>query len=483
MNIRNLWPMVAVCTAIALGAGGCAKDKSSSERKREKRKKERAEETDSPDEEARPRKPRRFQRTQEQQLKVDAALLTSEPMPMIPIGATFGDNVELIGLDIAPENPDPGATVTLWLHWKVLRPLPKGDWMIGLHLEGPVAGGSVARVIADHYAVEDGPGGPGLYPPASWRAGDIIRDMKTVTLVDPKKRRLGPGTMSIYTTLFDLEAYRTQQKNVRLEITKAGRGTIKGGGDGRLLIATVPVGKKPKAVVAPFRAPELQVRRAPGPIRVDGKLDEPSWRGAVTTGAFRRPDGKPLPATMGTRAKMLWDDTALYVAFLVADTAPTSSFTQRDAHLWKADAVELYLDPGSDHKNYVELLISPMNVVFDALFASRRQPHFAKASKWNLTGLETAVSTGPLPGRRNAAGWTVELRIPWAGLGAAGSAPSLGSTWTANMFRVDAPSTFSRMAAWSAVSDDARADFHNLERAGILRFVDMPEAVRARLGQ
>ena len=46
---------------------------------------------------------------------------------------------------------------------------------------------TVAAWMADHYAVEDGPGGAGLYPVSEWSKGEVIKDSKTVDLVDPRE--------------------------------------------------------------------------------------------------------------------------------------------------------------------------------------------------------------------------------------------------------------------------------------------------------
>ncbi len=427
------------------------------------------------------KKPRKFVRTKAQQERVDNAILSSAPSPKHVVNANFDDVVELIGIDIDPPNPAPGAKVTVHFYWKVLAELESdGDWMIFVHLEGPVQGGGVARVIADHYAVEDGPGGAGLYPPKEWEKGQIIKDSKTIDLVDPRGRKLGPGECTIYAGLFDMEAYRSRQADVRLQL-KAGT-TAKHDGKGRLEAAKFQVGKGTISKAKPFKAPTLQVRKATGPVTLDGKLDEPAWKGAVTTAAFGRPDGKPLPANMRTQVKMLWDDAALYMGFLVRDAKPESKFTKRDETLWDEDVVEVYLDPDGDSKNYVELQVSPKNVIFDALFTARRQPAWEQAAKWNMAGLQTAVHIGTLPGRAPTPGWTVEIRIPWADLAPAkGTKPTVGTKWRANFFRKELPGDFTHLASWSPVSDDTRADFHNLERAGYIAFVGPPPAARARV--
>lgn len=428
------------------------------------------------------KKPRKFVRTKQQQERVDTAILNAAPKTAFTVNADFDGKVKLLGIDVTPTNPAPGGKVTVDFVWQVTEEwATEGDWMVFVHVEGPTDKGGVGRVIADHYAVEDGPGGAGLYPPKEWKKGQIIRDSKTIDLVDGRGRKLGPGAVTIYAGLFDMEAYRSKNQDIRLMVKDSPGVTHDG--KGRLKAATFQAGTgKAVAEAKPFKAPELQVRKAVGPITIDGKLDEPTWRAAVTTPALARPDGKPLAANMRTQVKMLWDDEAVYVGFVVRDDLPKNKYTKRDEELWHEDVVEVYLDPDSDGKNYVELQVSPSNIIFDALFTSRRVPPWKEARAWNMTGLTSAVNIGTLAGRSPAKGWTVEIRIPYADLAAAKvTPPKVGTRWKANFFRKELPGDFSHLASWSPVSDDARADFHNLDRAGFLVFAATPKAVQDRL--
>ena len=425
------------------------------------------------------KKPRKFVRTKQQQERVDQAILSAAPVPRFPVGANFGDKVRLVGVDISPANPVPGGKITLDFYWEALDEVSsEGDWMIFVHLEGPTEDGSVARVLADHYAVEDGPGGAGLYPVSEWSKGEVIKDSKTVDLVDPRGRKVGPGEVKLYTGIFDAEAYRTREEDVRLELVNTD--AVKHDGRGRLEAAAFMVG-----TIAPFEGPELQVRRAIQPLTIDGKLDEAAWSAAMNSPAFGTTHGLPAPQGTRTQTKLLWDDEALYIGFMVADSDIRSDYTERDDELWKSDVVEVYLDPDADGQQYIELQLSPNNVVFDALFRSHRAPPWEEARGWNMTGLQSATSRGTLPGRPATTGWFAEIRIPWADLSPAnGAKPEINSRWRANFFRVDQSEAGIRNVSWSPVSTDPnRADFHNLDRAGTLIFADTPAALRNRILQ
>jgi hypothetical protein len=66
------------------------------------------------------------------------------------------------------------------------------------------------------------------------------------------------------------------------------------------------------------------IPRTSTPIKIDGELDEPSWVGSpARTGAFV---GKPY-----SDARMLWDDTTLYLALYAADEDIETRATEPDA--------------------------------------------------------------------------------------------------------------------------------------------------------
>src|SRR5690606_3068212 len=150
-------------------------------------------------------------------------------------------------------------------------------------------------------------------------------------------------------------------------------------GENRVRAASIELGSgpaaaadrpaRPEPVVEP--PPALDAKRASGRITIDGKLEESDWANAARTAAFvntRTGGGAPFEAS----ARMLWDDDNLYVAFEVADDFVKNTIRERDGHLWEQDAVEVFLDPGSDGRNYFELQVSPTGQIFDTRYDTRR---------------------------------------------------------------------------------------------------------------
>lgn len=225
------------------------------------------------------------------------------------------------------------------------------------------------------------------------------------------------------------------------------------------------------AIVGGLQLPELPVygaRRASGPIRIDGRLDEDSWTAAERIRTFRHIYDPARPLRFPTEAALLWDDRHLYVAFDCTDPDPWGRMTRRDDRLWEEEVVEVFLDPDGDGRNYAELEVSPNNVVVDLLIPQPRSDVDA-ALRWNIADLRTAVA-------RRDGGWTAEIAIPWSSLAETGisTAPQPGDRWRAGVYRIKRPGGGTRkdedeFSAWSLTR--AERGFHDPERFGYLEFL------------
>ncbi|MEO7144299.1 MAG: carbohydrate-binding family 9-like protein, partial [Bryobacteraceae bacterium] len=79
---------------------------------------------------------------------------------------------------------------------------------------------------------------------------------------------------------------------------------------------------------------EYTCYRAAGPICVDGKLDELSWRMAPQSAAFVDiVTGEP--AWFDTRVALLWDDENLYFGFTAEETDVCATLSERDAKIYE----------------------------------------------------------------------------------------------------------------------------------------------------
>ncbi|MAQ17727.1 MAG: hypothetical protein CMN30_23390 [Sandaracinus sp.] len=367
--------------------------------------------------------------------------------PSHPLSVEFEDKIELIGYDLSAETWRAGQPLTVTWHWKVKRSLEDG-WRLFTHVTD--ASGT-NRVNADVDGVVRE-----LYQPGSWKAGEYVKDEQTITL---------PANWTDERATLYLGLWNGPH---RLRITSG-----PSDGENRARVVAIPTQRAaagtPTEPAQP-NVPTLDVTRAEG-ITIDGELDEPAWRTARPTRGFvNTMDGSR--GSFGVTAKALWDDENLYVAFVVDDDFLKSEFTERDAHLWEQDAVEVMLDPDGDGRNYFELQVSPRNQAFDTRYDTRRNPGPIGHADWNAD-IESAVSLrGTVDDDDEDEGYTVEMAIAWSSFATGtppATKPSAGDTWRGNFYVMDAREEGQRATGWSPPNV---GDFHVPDRFGRLRFVD-----------
>jgi hypothetical protein len=406
------------------------------------------------------RKPRTFVLSKEQQKQIQGALLEAVPAVEHPVGALFDGGVKLVGVDLERDTVKAGQRLKVTWIWEVVGEIPPGQWMIFVHFENP----GKKRTTHDHQAVGE------LHPVKNWKKGDVIRDVQTIDVA----KGFPGGAADLYVGLFDEGAWRDRRENIRMKVTNDSEPTVHVDKEGRLRAATVKIAGEGAGTdrASHTRARNHRVYRAASAPTMDGRLDEVLWRGARPTAPFVQPHGQVLSPKWMTQARLLWDDDALYVGISGRDDDVTNTNLTHDSTLWEQDVFEVYLDPGSDGENYVELQVSPAGVTFDAVFAKHRRPKWQEAAKAELAGLEafaavegTVNDSSGEPDSR----WSVEVKIPWASLPGMDGPPTAGDELAANFYRIDGKTDARAgfMGAWSP----AGGDFHNTSGFGKLRFL------------
>jgi len=222
--------------------------------------------------------------------------------------------------------------------------------------------------------------------------------------------------------------------------------------------------EEPRTGVPTYRAPKA----AQAPV-IDGRLDEPAWQRAPQTEAFvQTMTGDP--GEPATRARLTWDDDALYVAFEVEDDYLHAELTGHDPHLWTEDTVEIMVDPDGDGSNYFELQLAPNDQVFDTRYDARRVPRPFGHTGWD-SHMRGAVSVeGTLDDEEPDGGYVAEMAIPWSAFEAGPSPadrPEPGQTWRVALYVLDYRPQGQRGVGWSA---PLVGDFHVPERFGRVIF-------------
>jgi hypothetical protein len=377
-------------------------------------------------------------------------ILTTAPTPKYAVNADLDGKVVYLGLDADHVPIEPGKDVVLTHYWKLVAS-PGQDWKTFTHLNG---GGGKSFINADHSPVK------GKYPVGSWKAGEIIRDQHTVRL----PAGWAAPSVEVYVGLW----------------RGANRMTVKAGphdAEGRVLAATIPVSAKP-AAEARKRYVARMVTKAP---KIDGKLDEPAWASAPTTGAFvNTMTGTAVPQK--TEAKILWDKKFLYIGIENEDSDVWAKLDKRDDKLWTEEADEIMIDADGNGRSYVELQVAPNGNLFDTYLPERRKYEDTinpkmKPFAWNSKTVAKVRVDGTLNKREDQdKGWTAEIAIPLEDVKGMDDKstltlpPAPGAVWRINMFRMDIPSGKPQQAAgWSP---PMVGDFHALDRFGERVFGD-----------
>jgi hypothetical protein len=224
-------------------------------------------------------------------------------------------------------------------------------------------------------------------------------------------------------------------------------------------------GSKPLAAVR-----EAECRRAAGPIQIDGRLDEPAWQQAQVLKDFTAYwEGRP--ARTATRARLLWDDEALYFAAEMEDTDLYADVKEHNGMCWFNDVFEMFFKPAADRLGYYEFQVNAANTQLEMFLPSRGAGGYGRFRHGRL-GIESQVTLrGTLNDWKDQdAGWTVEGRIPWTGFEATGGKPTVGQRWRFALCRYDYSTGFEQPEL-SSSAPLTRSDFHRYEDYGTLTFV------------
>ncbi len=188
--------------------------------------------------------------------------------------------------------------------------------------------------------------------------------------------------------------------------------------------------------------PEIPVYRAQrarqAPV-IDGNLDDASWQSAPRAD-FLFPWASQSGDKQPTTARLLWDEKHLYVGYECVDQDITAQYTRRDDPTYKDDAVEIFLNPGPRQTYYYGLEMNSNAVLYDYYFVFPRY----LMKRFDMAGIQLKTS-------RTAAGWQLELAIPWENFEelAPKLPPALGSEWRISLNRWDGREPKRRLSQWS----------------------------------
>jgi len=219
-------------------------------------------------------------------------------------------------------------------------------------------------------------------------------------------------------------------------------------------------------------APVAVCRWVTGPIKLDGRADEPAWAGAEVFEDYRLAwlGQNVRPAKTRTRTRLLWDNEYLYFTAEMEDADLFADVKEHDGDTWDNDVWELFLKPAGG-RGYYEFHVNAANTKFDLFLPHRgawlvqrlRRAHdFHIESKVVLRGTLNDLTDTDL-------GWTVEGRIPWSDFKMTGGAPEAGDEWNFSLCRYDY-SVGAERPELSSITSYKRLDFHRHEDFPAIRF-------------
>lgn len=190
-----------------------------------------------------------------------------------------------------------------------------------------------------------------------------------------------------------------------------------------------------------------------------GKFPTPSdWEHCVPLNLVNTVTG--LPPLQSTEVRIGWSKEHLHIRYVCQDPYVLSNFTERDQPLYEQDVVEIFIDEKGDGRSYMELEISPNNVIFDAFI----QNDDGQGSKlkvdltWRLEGIQTEVEADDQGNRVYC------IHIPADNFN---SPLTSGLCWRVNMYRIDENEQGER--EYQAWQPTGAINFHMPAKFGLLQ--------------
>ena len=212
--------------------------------------------------------------------------------------------------------------------------------------------------------------------------------------------------------------------------------------------------------------PSYTAYRTSGGIVLDGILDESDWALAPSLGDFSFPWWSEGTKEQ-TEAKMLWDNTYLYIAiscddrYIWADHVNTYDWTYKD------DCAEFFWNPSPDQSDTYYFF--EMNCIGNILCVWDYQGEFLE-NKARLPRIATAVNGTVNKDYNVDTGWVLEIAIRFDDYTELydGRTPDPGDVWRVNVNRCGGQKN-AQYSQWSP-SRTEQPNFHRPEDFGYLSF-------------
>jgi len=169
-----------------------------------------------------------------------------------------------------------------------------------------------------------------------------------------------------------------------------------------ILSSLLCLGRAPAAEGRHDERPVLQVPVSDSKPVIDGRLDEPCWKAAATTGPLQLNQGQPAKST--TNVLLLRDAEHLYVGITCELSGPAAKEKERakQPDISKQEHVALLIDSNHDRRSYYLIILTQDGTV-ETSYKEHWPPWMDRT--WQPR-FKSAVAS-------NASGWTAEFSLPF----------------------------------------------------------------------
>lgn len=192
-----------------------------------------------------------------------------------------------------------------------------------------------------------------------------------------------------------------------------------------------------------FNPPTYVCYKAPGSIKIDGKLSAGEWDAVPWTDEFVDIEGDKRPKpTMSTRAKMAYDEKGMYFAALLEEPHVWGTLTEHDAVIFQDNDFEIFLNPTNDTHNYMEYEVNALGTVWDLYLTRPYRDDPAVLNNFEFAGMQSAVYVdGTVNNPKDEdKSWSVEVFISWKSMlemSRGKAMPEVGEQFRVNFSRVE----------------------------------------------
>jgi hypothetical protein len=175
-----------------------------------------------------------------------------------------------------------------------------------------------------------------------------------------------------------------------------------------LVLAGMVLGVAAPVLATPENPGPIEIKRAAGPIAIDGDLTDAGWQGAVKLDTwFETNVGDNVPPTVENVAYLTYDDENFYAGFFFEDKDPKAiraRLSDRDNVPNFTDYGGVIVDPRGEGKVAQMFLANPRGIQYDAISSDTAGEDESPDFFWESVG------------KIGERGWTLEIRIPFSSL-------------------------------------------------------------------